>query len=634
MERCIASISVNGALRTKLRAIADAGFEYVEVFENDLLSSPEPAAVIGAMMRDLGLTCVAFQPFRDFEGMPPAMRGRVFDRAERKFDVLAELGTDLMLVSSNASPDSLSDRARIVDDFRELGERASRRGVRVAFEALPWARHVRDHRDAWQVVQEVNHPAVGLALDAFSSLAPGIPCESLEAIDVSKVFHVQIADAPRLTMDAQSWSRHFRCMPGQGELPLVEFVRTLKRRGYDGVLSLEIFNDRFRAGSTAEIALDGMRSLDYLLEQVERHSAAGTVRDERIACSGVEFIEFGAGEEEARQLGQMLRTLGFAPTHRHVRKAVTRWRQGDINIVVNCEPEGFAHSYGTVHGASVCAIGLRVEDPTAALRRAHRLQVQSFSQPVGPGEYEIPALRAVGGSLIYLMSERETPSIWREEFAALPPDPTVRDAGLKRVDHFSQNMQYEEMLSWLLYYLTLFQVDKSPATEIADPVGLVQSQAIHSADRRLRILLNSSPAAQTLVGRFLHAYGGAGVQHISFATDDILATARQLRELGMEALPIPENYYYDLGARYGLDDTVLSRMAEHNILYDEDARGTYQHLYTRAFVKRFFFEVVQRREYDGYGARDTAIRLAAQSRFRNLAPGVDLAPLHPSGHQD
>jgi 4-hydroxyphenylpyruvate dioxygenase len=157
----------------------------------------------------------------------------------------------------------------------------------------------------------------------------------------------------------------------------------------------------------------------------------------------------------------------------------------------------------------------------------------------------------------------------------------------------------------------------------------VQSQAIHSADRDLRVVLNSSPAGQTLVGRFLHAYGGAGVQHVSFATDDIFATARRLRELGMEPLPIPENYYYDLGARYGLEDTVLSRMAEHNILYDEDERGSYHHLYTRAFAKRFFFEVVQRRCYDGYGARDTAIRLAAQSRFRNLAPGVDLAPLQP-----
>ena len=189
-------------------------------------------------------------------------------------------------------------------------------------------------------------------------------------------------------------------------------------------------------------------------------------------------------------------------------------------------------------------------------------------------------------------------------------------------------MQYEEMLSWLLYYVTLFQVEKSAAIEIADPVGLVQSQAIQSRDRSFRILLNSSAAGQTLVDRFLHAYGGAGVQHVSFATDDIFATAARLRELGMDSLPIPENYYYDLGARFGLEDAVLSRMAELNILYDEDERGTYHHLYTRAFAKRFFFEVVQRRGYDGYGARDTAIRLAAQSRFRNLKPGTDLPPLH------
>jgi 4-hydroxyphenylpyruvate dioxygenase len=622
--RSIATISVNGALRTKLRAIADAGFEHVEIFESDLLASPEPVDVIGAMMRDLGLTCVAFQPFRDFEGMPAAMRDRVFDRAERKFDVLEMLGTDLMLVSANVSPHALADRGRIVDDFRELGARATARGLRVAFEPLAWARHVRDHRDAWEIVRQVDHPAVGLALDAFSSLAPGIPVDSLKTIRAEKLFHVQIADAPKLAMDPLSWSRHFRCMPGQGDLPLLEFVSALRGIGYDGVLSLEIFNDRFRAGSTAEVALDGMRSLDYLLEQV------GRTQDERIACKGVEFIEFSASEEEAQQLDQMLLTLGFARTHRHVRKAVTRWRQGDINIVVNCEPEGFAHTYDTVHGASVCAIGLRVPDPEAALNRARRLQFESFSQPVGPGEYQIPALRGVGGSLLYFMDESEAPSIWKTEFEELPRADLHLDAGLERIDHFSQSMQYEEMLSWLLYYVTLFQVDKSPAIEIVDPVGLVQSQAIQSSDRNFRILLNSSASGQTLVDRFLHAYGGAGVQHVSFASSDIFATAERLRVLGQEFLPIPENYYYDLGARFGLEHAVLSRMAEFNILYDEDERGTYHHLYTRAFAKRFFFEVVQRQRYDGYGARDTSIRLAAQSRFRNLKPGTDIPPLQPA----
>ena len=632
MQKCIATISVNGALRTKLRAIADAGFESVEIFESDLLASPEPVHVIGAMMRDLGLACVAFQPFRDFEGMPATMRARVFDRAERKFDVLEELGSDLMLVSSNVSPEALADRGRIIVDFRELGERAAARGLRVGFEALAWARHVRDHRDAWEIVREVDHPAVGLVLDSFNSLAPGIPVDSLHSIRADKLFHVQLADAPKLTMDPLSWSRHFRCMPGQGDLPLVEYVRALRQIGYDGALSLEIFNDRFRAGSTAEVALDGMRSLNCLLEQVDRAIPGGSAKaDQRIACRGIEFIEFAASEEEAPQLGKMLLTLGFTPTHRHVRKAVTRWRQGDINLVVNCEPDGFAHSYDTVHGASVCAIGLRVADPDAALQRARQLQIESFSQPVGPHEYEIPALRGVGGSLLYFMKESETPSIWRTEFKELSRDASYADAGLVRIDHFSQSMQYEEMLSWLLYYVTMFQVDKSATTEIADPVGFVQSQEIHSSDRSFRVILNSSPAAQTLVGRFLHAYGGAGVQHVSFATEDIFATAERLHALGMESLPIPENYYYDLGARFGLEDRVLSRLAGLNILYDEDARGTYHHLYTRAFAKRFFFEVVQRHDYEGYGARDSAIRLAAQSRFRNLAPGIDLAPLHPSG---
>lgn len=611
MQSCIATICVNGTLRTKLRAIADAGFEHVEIFESDLLASPEPVAVVGAMMRDQGLACAAFQPFRDFEGMPARLRERVFDRAERKFDVMQELGTDLVLVSSNVSPESLNDHGRIVDDFRELGERAAARGLRVAFEALAWGRHIQDHRQAWAIVREVDHPAMGLALDSFGSLARNVPIDSLRSIDPRKLFHVQLADAPSLSMDPLSWSRHFRCMPGQGDLPLVEYVAALREIGYQGLLSLEIFNDRFLAGSATDVAIDGMRSLANLLEQVLQKA------DRRVRCQRVEFIEFCANEEEATQLGHMLQTLGFAPTDRHRRKAVTRWRQGDINLIVNCEPEGFAHSYDTVHGASVCAIGVRVSDPSEALERARRLQISSFSQPVGPGEFEIPAVSGVGGSLIYFVADADVDAIWRTEFEPLPRT-QLPDAGLRQVDHFAQSMQYEEMLSWLLYYVAFFQVDKSPPAEIADPVGLVLSQAVRSPDGHFRVVLNGSAATQTLVARFLHAYAGAGVQSIAFATDDILDTAAKLRRLGMEFLTIPPNYYGDLGARYGLDDAVLDRMAEFNILYDEDAGGSYHHLYTRAFVKRFFFEIVQRRAYDGYGARNTAIRLAAQSRFKNL----------------
>lgn len=622
MLRSIATICVNGTLRTKLRAIADAGFEHVEIFESDLLACPEPVAVVGAMMRDQGLACVAFQPFRDFEGMPPRLRARVFDRAERKFDVMEELGADLVLVGSNVSPESLGEHGRIVEDFRELGERAAARGLRVAFEALAWGRHIQDHRQAWEIVREVDHPAVGLALDSFASLARNVPIASLRSIDPAKLFHVQLADAPSLTMDPLSWSRHFRCMPGQGDLPLVDYVAALHEIGYRGVLSLEIFNDRFLSGSATDVAVDGMRSLTYLLEQVGQRTSGAAAPDGRVRCQRVEFIEFCANEEEATQLGHMLQTLGFAPTDRHRSKAVTRWRQGGINLIVNCEPEGFAHSYDTVHGAAVCAISVRVADPPAALERARRLQISSFSQPVGPGEFQIPAVRGVGGSLIYFMADADVESIWKTDFEPVPQSTLPPDAGLRRVDHIAQSMQYEEMLSWLLYYVALFQVDKSPPVEIADPVGLVLSQAVRSPDGGLRVVLNGSAATQTLVARFLHAYAGAGVQSIAFATDDIFDTAAKLRRLGLEFLSIPPNYYDDLGARYGLDDAALQRMAEFNILYDEDAGGGYHHLYTRAFVKRFFFEIVQRSGYDGYGARNSAIRLAAQSRFKNLPPAV------------
>jgi 4-hydroxyphenylpyruvate dioxygenase len=622
MPDSIATVSVSGTLDVKLRAIADARFDGVEIFENDLLSYHGTAREVGRLMRELGLRCTVFQPFRDFEGMPADLRSRAFDRAERKFDVALELGTDLILVCSNVSPASLPDRGRIVDDFRELGDRAAARGLRIGYEALSWGRHISDHRDAWAVVKAVNHPAIGLVLDSFHSLVRAVPTDSLRWIDANKVFLVQIADAPWMTMDPLSWSRHFRCMPGQGDLPLAEYVSTLMEIGYNGILSLEIFNDRFRAGSPFTVAIDGKRSLTYLRDQLQRtlHPGDAPVLAPRARCRAVEFIEFCASEDEEQYLGELLHSLGFAPVARHRSKAVTRWRQGDINLVVNCEMEGFAHAYGTVHGASVCAIGVQVDDVRAAMQRAQGLMINSIVQPVGEGEVEIPAVRGVGGSLIYFMEAGRTERIWSSDFNSLSPLTAHAGAGLRRVDYISQAMQYEEMLSWLLYYLALFDLTKTPQIEIADPVGLVLSQAVQSGDGNFRVTLNGSAAAQTLASRFLHAYVGAGVQHIAFACDDIFATARKLSDLQLETLPIPVNYYDDLAARFGLDDAAVKRMEAFNILYDRDADGEYFQLFSRAFAKRFFFEIVQRSGYDAYGAGNAAIRLSAQSRYKDDPP--------------
>jgi 4-hydroxyphenylpyruvate dioxygenase len=617
MYSSIATVSISGRLDTKLRAIAEAGFRGVEIFENDLLTfdGGNPGEV-GKLIAQLGLECAAFQPFRDFEGMPEPQRQRVFDRMERKFDVMQELGAKLLLVCSNVSPVSLGDRSRIIDDFAELGERAAKRGLRVGYEALAWGRHVFDHRDAWAIVRDTNHPAIGIILDTFHSLARRVPIESLPDIDVNKIFMVQLADAPALDMDVLSWSRHFRSLPGQGDLNVVDYVAALRKRGYDGIWSLEIFNDRFRASPASTTAIDGMRSLRFLDDQVTRRlSPAAALMPPRAKASGFAFVEFAANEEEVEPLSRMFTALGFSLTGKHRSKDVTRWNQNGINFVINSEPESFARAYDSVHGASVCAIGVGVNDVEGAMARAQALDIASFSQPVGPGELQIPSIRGVGGSLVYFVRADDEGRIWEHEFLSVAS--AKQGAGLLRVDSIAQTMQYEEMLSWLLYYLALFEVGKTPQTEVADPLGLVYSQAIESADRRFRVTLNSSAASQTLSARFLQGFLGAGVQHISLATNDIFATARRLAELGLDVLPIPPNYYDDVQARFGIDDELRVKLSSSNVLYDREGDGEYFQLFSRAFAKRFFFEIVERRAYQSYGAANAPIRLAAQSRYRS-----------------
>src|SRR4051794_15312141 len=139
-------------------------------------------------MADLGLTPIAFQPFRDFEGMADQQRQRAFDRAERKFDLMQELNCDLLMVCSNVSPNSLGGVDRAAADFNELGERAAKRGLRVAFEALAWGRHINDYRDAWEVVRRARHDAVGLVLDSFHIFARRTDLKPMHAIPGDRIF--------------------------------------------------------------------------------------------------------------------------------------------------------------------------------------------------------------------------------------------------------------------------------------------------------------------------------------------------------------------------------------------------------------------------------------------------------------
>jgi 4-hydroxyphenylpyruvate dioxygenase len=618
MQTAIATVCLSGVLNEKLEAIAAAGFKAVEIFENDLLSFNGTAADVRRMIGDLGLKTIVYQPFRDFEGMPADRHARLFQRVERKFDLMQELGCDLLMICSNVSPDSIGGLDRAAADFHALGERAARRGLRVGFEALAWGRHIHDYRDSWEVVRRAGHPAIGLVLDTFHILARKTELGAIRSIPADRIFLVQVADAPALDMDYLSWSRHFRNFPGQGALPIAEFMEALLTTGYDGPLSLEIFNDQFRAGSARRVAIDGHRSLIYLLDQSRAHLGARPnlppALPPRSACLGIEFIEFAVDETTAPNFEALLSGLGFAATGRHISKSVTRWSQGGINIVVNTEKEGFAHSFNIVHGTAVCAIGLRVEDAATTLDRAQRLLDIPFRQAVGPGELEIPAVRGVGGSLLYFTDEKsELRRVWDVEFAPVR-DPAHADAGLTGVDHVSQSMHYEEMLTWLLFYVSLFDFSKLPEQDVLDPGGLVKSQVIQAADGAVRLILNASQSGQTQSSRFVLEAFGSGVQHIALTSGDIFATAARISANGLPLLPIPENYYEDLEARFGLTEAEIERLSAHNILYDRDGDAEYFQIYTQTFEQRFFFEIVERRGgYKGFGAPNAQIRLTAQT---------------------
>ena len=385
------------------------------------------------MVAQLGLKIVTFQPFRDFEGMPEPQRSRTFARAERKFDLMGELGCDLLMICSNVAPDSLGGIDRAAADFHELGERAQKRGIRVGFEALAWGTHISDYRDSWEVVRRADHPAIGLTLDSFHIFSRKTDLKAIRSIPGDKIVLVQLADAPWLDMDVMSWSRHFRCFPGQGDFPLIEFMDAVSATGYSGLLSLEIFNDQFRAGSPRGVAVDGQRSLVYLMDQMRgRPGALAKAAPQippRAKCLGIEFLEFAADDRAAAELAKLFAGLGFRKVGEHKSKAVTRWSQGAINLVLNSDKDGFAHSHQLSHGPSVCAICLKVDDATATLDRAEKLRDTPFRQAVGPGELEIPAVRGLGGSLLYFVDPKsELGRLWDIDFI----DPKPRRAKSRR----------------------------------------------------------------------------------------------------------------------------------------------------------------------------------------------------------
>ena len=341
MRRSIATVSMSGTLRQKLEAVAAARFDAIELFESDFINFNGSAKELRSIAADLGLGIDLYQPFRDFEGMPDALFARSLERAERKFDLMQELGVPLMLVCSNTSPLSLGDTERSATQLHQLAERAARRNLRIGYEALAWGRWVNRYAQAWRIVERADHPHLGLILDSFHTLSLRDDPTGIRDIPGNRIFFVQMADAPLMAMDVLQWARHHRNFPGQGQFDLEHFFEQVLLSGYAGNLSLEIFNDVFRATPNRRTAVDAMRSLLYLESQVrarlersrdgaaDAEAAARTLERTELfdppdaaRLDGFAFIAFAVDDAAAVALGALFEQLGFTCAGRHRSKAV------------------------------------------------------------------------------------------------------------------------------------------------------------------------------------------------------------------------------------------------------------------------------------------------------------------------
>ena len=613
----IATTCVSGDLTTKLKKIAAAGFSGLELYEPDLTGFAGSAEQVAAEATALGLSVDVLFPFNDFEGLSGKEREATFERLNHKLDLMRSLSAKTLLITASTRRDTVSDPEVIANDFRDLADRAAVIGCRVALLALPWSAHIRSEEEAINVVSAVDRPNFGIALNSLFSLADGSQAAKLRDIPGNRIFHVQLSDGLAIDYDMGRLKSVFGLLPGQGDLNLPSFVRVLSRAGYPGPWSIARTNTIADGGRDAD-ARDAYRAVVSLLDEVAltEPSLAKPIPElpARVYPSGLEFIEFAADDASREVLTSILRGMSFRKERQHVTKSVELWRQGAINIVVNSETQGFAAKALAEHGPCVCDMGLRVQDAGQTVARATALGAPEFSQLVGSGELDIPAIKGIGGSVVHFIDEKsDLHRVWDIEFNRVPKTEASQPAGLRRIDHVAQTMPYQEMQSWLTYYTSTFELEKAKVVDVADPSGIVLSQALSSPEGEVRLNLNGAGERRTFAGAFLAEGFGAGVQHIAFLTDDIFETSEHLAAAKFQRLEIAGNYYDDLKVHFGLSTGFVATLRDAHILYDREGDAEYFQIYGLPFFNGFFFEIVERKGgYQGYGARNAPIRLAAQ----------------------
>lgn len=599
MRKGIATVSLSGLLVDKLAAAAAVGFDGIEIFDNDLIACPLPPRAIAKRCADLGLTIDLFQPVRDIEGLAPEDFAAALHRFRRKLDVMAELGVDTVLACSNVSPHAIDDPDLRAEQLHAIGELAGSYGVRVAYEALAWGRHVNRVAHAWDAVSRADHPAITLAVDTFHMLSRGDDGSSLAGIPGSRIGFLQVADAPMLDMNVLEWSRHHRCFPGQGTLDVAGVVAATIEAGYRGPISLEVFSDVVREADPTITARDGLRSLLYLEDQL----AARLTGPERTLVTAeapiptrtdAEFVELAS--PPGSPYPDLLSGLGFRLAGRHRTKPVTWWRNGGANLVLNHRDGG---------GATATGLGVAAAPVTAVAARATAMLWPGVDRTRGTDEAMLPGVATPSGLQVFV-SDRGGRDDWHTDFDLVD---VAGDPGRWRsLDHVGVAVEADQINEEVSFYRTLFGLQPGALEEIIDPHGRMRSRALRPAQGNLRVVLN------------INDVGAAdrrepGITQLAFECDDVAAEVRRLSKAGITLMRVPANYYTDLDARFSLDPSFLDELREHGLLYDRLGKGELLHAYTEVLPGGFAIELLNRRGgYDGYGAANTHVRLAALAR--------------------
>ncbi len=615
MRRSIATVSLSGPLNEKLMACAAAGFDGVEIFDQDLLNSLWTPRRIAERCGELGLKIEMLQPFRDLEAMTADQHRLAMRRFSGKLDIMEQLGTDLILVCASCQPDAIDDDELSAEQLYKAAEMAHERGMRIAFEALAWSTNVWDYRRAWKIVQMADHPALGTCQDTFHVLSRGLDPTGIREIPGEKIFFVQLSDAPEMAMDILQWSRHYRVWPGQGSWDVVGFLEDCLVAGYTGPLSLEIFNTVFRRSEAERNARDALRSLLYVEDGVAH---LGTVDRALLdaappapICRGLDFIELAVKTDHPKFVAA-LTGLGFVHTGDHKEKPIELWEQGDLKLLLN----SMEAAVNVQVGPHVAALAMMTDHPEEATERGQYLRAASPSAGRGPSVSNIAGVEAPDGTTVFFTTLAHHPEHWSESYTphANPNPPQPIDPEI-RFDGVSLSEPLDNFDEAALFVRSVLGLHTHEDVEIPATYGLFRSRSMSNEDRSVRVTVTVALLDSDAVHE-----DESRKNSVSFEVSDIFAACEQVLANGGELLHIGHNYYVDLAYRTNFEPEVIERMERLGILFDGDESSMILQAFTPLCGNRVFFEICQRiGGYDGYGVANAPMRISAH---RGITAGL------------